>query len=474
MRPPNPADYLHLFQGQPLQDSPFAFKTVHQKVGLGDNLRLFACGTTIANACFRNKLLTIVAADMKNQDEDVQFRGSLETLARQVSENWRQQIRTLQATLDQQISSIEAALDEADYKRVIDASLKEVAHTATERAELARQKAEASAAQALAAIEVELRARLSSEIGVSTSLRTALGEAKKELESAQNRASRAEAAQRATAAQHRQTLDEQEKHTMALDSAQAQLLELQLQLKSARREADNNSVTLNASQQLVQELSGERDELLERIRNVTAAKAALEGQYRQLESVSQKLSGALSQMLRERDPARSAAAGLTVPEVVSSHNSEIAKPAPLKAAPARISLPANTAPAAPAAPQKKPLQFAGKARDARRVRIRRGIDVSVDGIPGELVDLSIGGAQAILRQAVRPNQLVRLVLLTAAGQVICKGRIVWVVFEQPDTSLSVYRTGVKFADVDHAAVENFMNDFCDKPPIQSRHSSDVA
>ena len=405
---------------------------------------------------------------MKNQDEDVQFRGSLETLARQVSENWRQQIRTLQATLDRQISSIEAALDEADYKRVIDASLKEVAHTAGERAEHARQQAEAAAAQALAAIEVELRARLSSEIGVSTSLRTALGEAKKELESAQNRASRAEAAQRATAAQHRQTLDEQEKHTLALDSAQAQLLELQLQLKSAQREADNNSVTLNASQQLVQELSGERDELLERIKNVTATKAALEGQYRQLESVSQKLSGALSQMLRERDPGRSAAAGLTVPEAVASHNSEIAKAPPLKVAPA------SPAPVAQAAPQKKPLQFAGKARDARRVRIRRGIDVSVDGIPGELVDLSIGGAQAILRQAVRPNQLVRLVLLTAAGQVICKGRIVWVVFEQPDTSLSVYRTGVKFADVDHAAVENFMNDFCDKPPIQSRHSSDVA
>ena len=72
----------------------------------------------------------------------------------------------------------------------------------------------------------------------------------------------------------------------------------------------------------------------------------------------------------------------------------------------------------------------------------------MDGIPGELVDLSVGGAQAVLRQLVKPNQLVRLVSPTAAGQLICKGRIVWVLYEQPGTSLSVYRLGVKFTDVD--------------------------
>ena len=52
--------------------------------------------------------------------------------------------------------------------------------------------------------------------------------------------------------------------------------------------------------------------------------------------------------------------------------------------------------------------------------------------------------------------------------------MVWVVFEQPGTSLSVYRTGIKFADVDAEAVENFMNDFCEKPPMQRPHSSGVA
>lgn len=411
---------------------------------------------------------------MKTQDQDVQIRASLETLAHQVSENWRQQLRTLQATLDRHISDIEAGLDQADHRPVLDATAKRVSQCATERAEHARQQAEATAAQAVAAIEVELRARLSAEIGVSTTLRTALEDAKKELESAQNRAARAEAAQRATAAQHRQTLDEQEKQLLALDSAQAQMLELQLQVKNAQREAENNAISLNAAQQLVQELSGERDELLQRVKTIAAAKTALEGQYKQLEAVSQKLSGALSQMLRERDPGRAhPQADLQVPVMASAPDYETPRPTTAKAPPVKSAAPAIVAPA-PAAPQKKPLQFSGKARDAKRVRIRRGIDVNVDGIPGELVDLSIGGAQAILRQAVKPNQLVRLILLTAAGQVICKGRVVWVVFEQPDTSLSVYRVGVKFADVDHAAVEAFMQDFSEKLPIQSRHSSGVA
>ncbi|RPI56241.1 MAG: hypothetical protein EHM55_05590, partial [Acidobacteria bacterium] len=152
-----------------------------------DNLRVSRAVPQLLTRLPEKCASNYCAAAMKKQDEDTQIRGSLETLASHVSENWRQQIRTLQAALDRQISSIEAALDEADHTPVIDAAMKRVSHAATERAEQARQQAEATAAQALAAIEVELRARLSSEIGISTTLRTALDEAKKELESAQNR-----------------------------------------------------------------------------------------------------------------------------------------------------------------------------------------------------------------------------------------------------------------------------------------------
>jgi hypothetical protein len=97
----------------------------------------------------------------------------------------------------------------------------------------------------------------------------------------------------------------------------------------------------------------------------------------------------------------------------------------------------------------------------------------VDGIPGELVDLSVGGAQAVLRNLVKPNQLVRMIFPTAAGQLMCKGRIVWVLYEQPGTSLSVYRIGVKFTDVDAKAVEEFMKDFCE-PLVLSQQTSGIA
>ncbi len=411
---------------------------------------------------------------MAHQDEDVQIRASLETLAHQVSENWHQQLRTLRAALDRQLSSIEAALDEAGNSASVDATIKHLSHAAAERADHARKQAEAAASQALAAIETELRARISSEIATSTSLRTALEEAKKALESAQNKVARAEAAQRATAAQHNETLNDHNKLTTALESAQAQVVELQAKWKNAQREAEGNSVHLAAAQQQVLELSAERADLLDQVKSVSAAKSAAEAQCRQLEAVSQKLSGALSQMLRDREPGRPAVSDRPAQPIAAHIKDAAPKTAPLKPALAKSPAPASPAPAEHVSVQKKPLQFSEKARDAKRVKIRRGIDVNADGIPGELVDLSIGGAQAILRQAVKPNQLVRLVLLTAAGQVICKGRIVWVVYEQPGTSLSVYRTGIKFSDVDADLIEDFMNDFREEAPVQGRPSSGVA
>jgi hypothetical protein len=411
------------------------------------------------------------------QEEDVQIRASLEALTSQVSENWHQQLRTLRATLDRQLSSLEAALDEAGNTAAVNAAVKHLSHAASERAAHARKQAEAAAAQALSAIESELRARLNAESAANVALRASVDELKKEIESSQNKVARAEAAQRAATAQHAETLSEHKKLTTALDAAQAQVAELQAKVKNAQRDADANVTALAASQQQVQELTAERGELQQQIRAVTAEKAAAEAQCRQLEAVSQKLSGALSQMLREREPGRDAPA-VPAPHVISPHKeftkAPATKAATPKIAPAPVPAPAPPAPAPVEVAQKKPLQFSEKARDAKRVKIRRGIDVNVDGIPGELVDLSIGGAQAILRQAVKPNQLVRLVMLTAAGQVICKGRVVWVVFEQPGTSLSVYRTGIKFADVDAEAIENFMNDFCEKLPMQRPHSSGVA
>ena len=199
----------------------------------------------------------------------------------------------------------------------------------------------------------------------------------------------------------------------------AELLDLQAQLKR--------------SQQEMTALAAERAELQRKLTDATAATALAETQYQQLVAASQQLTEGLSRtLLEQRERSRPAAA-------------------------AKRSEPA-------ASTKKKPLQFPGPARDAKRVRIREGVRVNVDGNFGDLIDVSLGGAQAVLTQMVKPNQLVRLTVATAAGHLVCRGRIVWVVYEQPGTSVSIYRMGVKFTDADTAAVEDFMRDYSVESP----------
>ena len=380
-----------------------------------------------------------------NDDEDAQINVSLETLARHISDTPRKELAALRAAFDRQVSSIEARLEPSTHKPAIDATVKIIAEVIDERIDLAQQRAETTATQALAA---------------NTMLRKALANAQEQLESAQTAIASAEADRKAIAAQHREALNDKKKLAAALDRSHAQLLDVQAQLKNSEQETE--------------ELAVERLDLQRRLKDVTAAKATAEAQYQQLVIASQKLSDGLSQTLHgKREQPRATAAA--PPKRSESADEKGAAKITRSSTTAAKSTP-STIPAAasPVTAKKKPLQFSEQARDARRIKARRGTHISVDGIPGELVDMSVGGAQAVLRQMVKPNQLVRLICPTAAGQLICKGRIVWVLYEQPGTSLSVYRIGIKFTDVETAAVEDFMKDFCEESLAESQHSSEIA
>ena len=236
----------------------------------------------------------------------------------------------------------------------------------------------------------------------------------------------------------------------AQQRAEAELETLRAQHRDAISETNELQAQLKQSQQETAKLAAERAELHRKLKDAMAAKAVAETHYQQLAAASQQLTDGLSRTLHEQreQAARPAITGV-----------------PKKSEPPPSSKSdASTSPVAanPTSAKKKPLQFSGPARDAKRVKIRSGTYVSVDGIPGELVDMSLGGAQAVLRQLVKPNQLVRLTIPTAGERLICRGRIVWVVYEQPGTSLSVYRTGVKFTDSDATAVEDFMQNFAEE------------
>jgi predicted nucleic acid-binding Zn-ribbon protein len=348
----------------------------------------------------------------EHQDTDTLIRASLETLVKHFAEDSRLEIAALRTALDEALSSLEPRLSASDRNPSIQATVKSISRIFNERLDRERQQAEATLAQALAA---------------NSQLQTDLAEAHAQLNAAR--------ADTATAAADRK---ENARLAAELDRAHAQLVDLRVQLKR--------------SQEIREELAAERADLQGRLGEVTTARAFAEAQHAQLANLSQQLTEALSKSLHqtrgERRPATDASA--------AQPNDDAPKQKPSPGA-------SQTN----AAASKKVLKFSDQARDSKRIAIRQGTHIAVESIPGELVDLSVGGAQVVLRHSVKPNQLVRLQL---PGELVAKARVVWVLFEHRETSLSVYRAGLKLTDVDIPAIERFMSDFCKAPLAQSRSS----
>jgi hypothetical protein len=146
------------------------------------------------------------------------------------------------------------------------------------------------------------------------------------------------------------------------------------------------------------------------------------------------------------EPARDVAK-LTTAEVSSVPLKPVPMPEPLAGA------------AAPRETQPAPVVFAGAAREVDRIKIRSGVEVSVDGTTGQLIDLSTLGAQVVSPKSIRPQQLVRVVLQGVNGPLTCKGRIVWARFEKS----GMYRAGIRFSEGDPAALQTFLDDFGEQP-----------
>jgi PilZ domain len=90
-------------------------------------------------------------------------------------------------------------------------------------------------------------------------------------------------------------------------------------------------------------------------------------------------------------------------------------------------------------------------RSSPRVPIAEGIEALIDGNPATLIDLSAGGAQVVSTTVLKPNQHVRVTLSDRRGVLRLNGTIAWATFEIP----ARYRAGLKFLDVDSAAIEAY-------------------
>lgn len=90
---------------------------------------------------------------------------------------------------------------------------------------------------------------------------------------------------------------------------------------------------------------------------------------------------------------------------------------------------------------KKPLDQKGTRR-ATRTRIKDGVEVSIDGNPAALIDLSAVGAQVVSPTVLKPNQRVRVTMGDGRSPVKCAGAVAWAAFEMPKGMPTRYRAGI--------------------------------
>lgn len=116
--------------------------------------------------------------------------------------------------------------------------------------------------------------------------------------------------------------------------------------------------------------------------------------------------------------------------------------------------------AAGANDEAKPALDQRGTRRAPRIRIKDGVEISVDGNAAQLVDLSSVGAQVVSPTVLKPNQRVRIVMGEGKGSVKCAGAIAWAAFEMPKGTATRYRAGIDWgfnsesANVDKFAKKN--------------------
>lgn len=103
----------------------------------------------------------------------------------------------------------------------------------------------------------------------------------------------------------------------------------------------------------------------------------------------------------------------------------------------------------------KPLDQRGTRR-APRFNIVDDVEVTADGNPATLVNLSVVGAQVISPTILKPNQRLRFSLPDAKRPLRFPAVVAWAAFEMPKSGPR-YRAGLEFFDADEKAVKKFID-----------------
>ena len=103
----------------------------------------------------------------------------------------------------------------------------------------------------------------------------------------------------------------------------------------------------------------------------------------------------------------------------------------------------------------RPLDRAGTRQAARYPMNRRA--VAVNGDPGQLIDLSVSGAQVQVATRLRPLKVARLVLPDDGGDARLQGTVAWAIAVPSGGSIH-YRAGVEFVNPD----KKLLTTYCEK------------
>jgi hypothetical protein len=108
-----------------------------------------------------------------------------------------------------------------------------------------------------------------------------------------------------------------------------------------------------------------------------------------------------------------------------------------------------------AVPAAAPLDQRGTRR-APRFTVATGIEVTIDGRPAALINVSVVGAQVVSPTILKPNQRVRMTLPDSEGPIRLMAGVAWAAFEMPKSG-PVYRAGIEFFDAEAGYLDRFID-----------------
>lgn len=100
----------------------------------------------------------------------------------------------------------------------------------------------------------------------------------------------------------------------------------------------------------------------------------------------------------------------------------------------------------------RPLDRAGTRQAARYPMDRRAI--SINGDAGQLIDLSVSGAQVQSATPLRPLKVARVVVPNTSGDLRMQGTVAWAI-AVPAAGAIHYRAGIEFVNPDKGQLETF-------------------